>query len=109
MLNLSKAIGTALILMAVTSCSRQQDHESAIVRLMESNGSGDLSSYSAVGLQQWFATRPELAKQVAGMCQSVSQKSTANWATSIEGTACGAAQRTVAFLPAKVTADQRAW
>lgn len=109
MLNLSKAVGTALVLVAATSCSRQQSHESAIVRLVKAHGSGDLSGYSAVGLQQWFATRPDLAKQVAGMCQSISQSSTADWGASVEGTACGAAQRTIAFVPAKITADQRAW
>ena len=109
MLNAAKAIKIALVFMAITSCSRQQTDESAIVRLMKANGSGDMSRYSTVGLQQWFATHPDLAKQVVGLCQSASQTSTANWANSAEGTACGAAQRTVAFLPAKVTADQRAW
>ena len=110
MANLLKSAGAASIIVAImTACHDSNEQRSPIVRLMEQNGSGDLSSFTAPGLQQWFAVRPDLAKRVVGMCEPIAKNSTANWVTSAEGTACAAAQRTIAFLPAKVTADQRAW
>lgn len=109
MSNLSK-IGTALIVAVMMSaCHGSRAHESQVVRLMQENGSGDLSTYTAPALQQWFAVRPDLAKRVVSMCEPIAKNSRPNWAASAEGTACASAQRTVAFTPAKVTADQRAW
>jgi hypothetical protein len=110
MSNLSKTAGTVLIVVLMTTaCHGSRAQESRVIRLMEENGSGDLSTYTAPGLQQWFAARPDLAKRVVSMCEPIAKNSAANWAASAEGTACASARRTIAFMPAKVTADQRAW
>jgi hypothetical protein len=108
--NLLKAAGTALaVVVMMTACRGSLAHESQVIRLMEENGSGDSSTYTAAGLQRWFAARPDVAKRVVSMCEPIAKNSTANWAASAEGTACASAQRTVAFTAGKVTADQRAW
>ncbi len=109
MFRLSKVAGALLIIVIITACHGSRVAQSRVIRLMEENGSGDLSTYSAPGMQQWFSVRPELAKRVANLCVPLAKTSKANWATSAEGTACAAAVRTVAFRPDNVTADQRAW
>ena len=107
MSKVSKTIRVALVCMGTISCSHQRAEESPVIRLVERNGAGDLSTYSDVGFRQWFSARPALARQVADMCGPLAKKSTANWATSVEGTACMAATRTA---PAqKLTADPRGW
>ena len=101
---------SALLVMAgLTSCYDPHAQESKVIRLLEINGAGDLSTFSAPGLQQWFSTRPELAKQVAMMCGPISKTATANWATSAEGTACSAATRVMAFTYHHVDADKTTW
>jgi len=103
----SKTIRVALACVGIISCSHQRADESPIIRLIKRNGAGDLSTYSDVGFRQWFSTRPTLARQVADMCGPIAKNSTANWATSVEGTACTAAIRTA---PAhKLAADPRGW
>jgi hypothetical protein len=107
MSKLSKTIRTALVCMGIISCSHQRAEESPVIGLMERNGAGDLSTYSDVGFRQWFSARPTLARQVADMGGPIANNSTANWATSVEGTACTAAIRSA---PAhKLTADPRGW
>ena len=107
MLKVSKTTRAVFVCIAIVSCSHQRAEESPVIRLMERNAAGDLSTYSDVGFRQWFSARPMLARQVADMCGPIAKNPTANWATSVEGTACTAAIRTA---PAhKLTADPRGW
>ena len=107
MLKVFKTIPAIFVCMTIVSCSHQRAEESRVIRLMEQNAAGDLSTYSDVGFRQWFSARPVLARQVADMCGPIAKNSTANWATSVEGNACTAAIRTA---PAhKLTADPRGW
>ena len=93
--------------MTIVSCSHQRAEESPVVRLMEQNAAGDLSTYSDVGVRQWFSARPVLARQVADICGPIVKNAAANWTTSVEGNARTAAIRTA---PAhKLTADPRGW
>jgi hypothetical protein len=107
MSKLSKTITAVLVCMAIISCSHQRAEQSPVIRLMEQNGAGDLATYSDLGFRQWFSTRPALARRVADMCGPIARSSTANWATTVEGTACTAATRTA---PAqKLSADPKGW
>ena len=104
---MSKTIAAALVCIGVISCFHQRAEESPIIRLLERNGAGDLTTYSDVGFRQWFSARPAVARQVADMCAPIAKNSPANWATSVEGSACTAATRSA---PAhKLTADPRGW
>lgn len=109
MSNVSRTYAVIVVVMGMAACHTSPVQNSDVLRLMEKNGAGDLTNYSAVGFQQWFAVRPELAMQVAKMCEPLAKNSPANWAPSAEGTACSAAQRTVAFMPLKTAADKTAW
>ncbi len=102
----SYLFGVVLIVMSV-SCYDPHAQESRIVREVEANGSGNISTYTAPGLSEWFSTRPQLAKKIAGECEPIRQIAGANWLTSSEGSVCHAAA--IAQPPPEYTADQRAW
>jgi hypothetical protein len=109
MLSMYRTVAVMLMLAGLSACYDPHAQESQVIRLLEANGAGDLNTYSAPGLQQWFSTRPKLAQQVAQLCDPISKNSAANWATSAEGTACSAAVRTRAFSfdPTSIKADTK--
>jgi hypothetical protein len=98
-----------LVTAAVTqvACYDPHAHDSAIVRQIEANGSGDISTYTMPGLVAWFQQRPALATAIAAECRPVSLTANANWITSAEGTACRAA--IVTAPPPEFKADSRTW
>lgn len=85
------------------ACYDVHAQQSAIVREIEANGSGNISTYTAAGLAQWFSSRPQLALKIARECEPISKASQANWLTSAEGTACYAAAQ--ASPPVNYQAD----
>ena len=101
-----KAIAMFLLL-SLVGCYDPRAQESAVVREVEAAGAGNLNTYTQPGLAQWFSTRSELARKIAGECGPIAGNRGANWATSAEGTVCLAANRAQP-LP-QWTADQRTW
>ncbi len=101
-------LGVAIAGLTISSaCYDPHAQESAIVREIEANGSGDLSTYTAPGLGQWFSVRPQFATRIAAECAPLARSSRANWITSAEGVACSAAtQAAPAPIP---VADTRSW
>jgi hypothetical protein len=98
-----------LALVVMVGCYDRHAQESAIVRFVEAKGSGDISTYSAPGLEQWFSERPALGAQVYGFCAPKYATSGANWATSAEGSVCMAARPYAPKIPVVVVADQTTW
>jgi hypothetical protein len=99
-----------LILVAVllgAGCYDSGAQRSAIVRYVEANGSGDLSTVTPDGIRQWFSVRPVLATKIAEMCQPLFSASQADWPHSAEGSVCFAA-RWAAPIPL-IKADPRVW
>jgi hypothetical protein len=92
-----KLLVPALVLFALGGCYDRNAQKSEVIKLMQANGSGNLSTYTQPGLQQWFSVRQPLAEKVAAMCDPISKNSTADWAISAEGTACAAAFHTRAY------------
>lgn len=96
-----------LAVLSESSCYDPHAQESRIVREVEAAGAGNISTYTVPGLVQWFSSRPDLARTVAGQCAPLERAAGANWGTSAEGSVCYAAAKMVPS-PAMV-ADQRTW
>ncbi|MBV8437256.1 MAG: hypothetical protein JOY95_07055 [Silvibacterium sp.] len=91
----------------MTACYDPHAQDSKIVREVEAAGSGNLSTYTLQGLEQWFMERPQLATKIAYECLPLRKTATANWLTTAEGSVCQAASATAP--PPPMTADPRAW
>lgn len=101
-------IGLALMLfLLLAACYDPHAQESAIVREVEGQGAGNISTFTLPGLEQWFGATPqrrEFAAHIAEECQPLTQHSGANWQSSAEGSVCLAANR-MAAAPT-ITADK---
>jgi len=69
-------------------CYDAHAQESRVVRFLEANGSGNISTFSQPGLAQWLSEHREVAQQAEKMCEPLYAHSPANWAPSAEGTVC---------------------
>ena len=99
----------ALLCGCLGACIDPHAQNSRIVREVEANGSGDLTTYTLPDLKQWFTQRPELAKKIAAECAPISANAQANWLRSAEGTTCSAAMAVNTWIPRDWKADQRKW
>jgi hypothetical protein len=107
LLGLVFALAGLVGILASIGCYDPRAQDSRIVREVEGNGAGDLTTYDSVSLQQWFGQHPQLATKIAAECIWPSKHSDASWARSAEGTTCYAATMT-APAPEWV-ADPRGW
>ena len=107
--NVFRCVGTwlAALVFFLNACYDSHAQDSKIVREVEAAGSGDLSTYTLQGLEQWFGERPQLATKIAYECFPIRKTATANWLTTAEGSVCQAAFATAP--PPPMTADPRAW
>jgi len=70
---------------------------SAIVKMVENAGSGDLSSTSSPQIEDWFRKHRDLAVQVDDTCKTPREKADANWQATTEGRICTAARNASMF------------
>lgn len=101
--------GIALLLLIQVGCYDQNAQQSAIVREVEAAGAGDLRTYTAPGLRQWFASRPELALRIASECAPLAKGAQANWIVTAEGTTCQAASGAALWVHQTFTPDAKAY
>src|SRR3954465_2325286 len=79
-------------------CYDPHAHQSKIVREVEAAGSGDLTTFTQLGLRQWFGQRPELASRIFHECLPLMKTAQANWITTAEGATCQAAEGAASMI-----------
>jgi len=96
-------IGGSFLLL---NCADRNAQSSPIVREVEANGAGDVSSTTVPELTAWFGKKgQQFATHIAQECAPLAKAADANWAQrTAEGRVCTAAQG-LAFTP--FTADPR--
>jgi hypothetical protein len=93
------------IVTLLTGCGREP--RSPIVQKVEQAGSGDLSTVSTQGMQQWLGKHRDLATQVDEMCKPVREKAVAAWAGTTEGRLCTAARQLAFYRWSPAQSDGR--
>jgi hypothetical protein len=102
-------ISSVLMAIITISACGQSEPRSAIVQTVEQAGSGDLSKTSTVAMQQWLATRREVAIQVEGMCKPVREQASVAWVDTTEGRLCSASRQVTFFRSGPVTGDGKTY
>ena len=85
-----------LILLLGVGCWRE--HSSAIVRMVESAGAGDVRTVPVTSMVQWFRRHPALALKADDLCGPVRKNALARWPETTEGRVCEAASQVAGFL-----------
>ena len=93
--------------MTLCSCYDPNAQTSAIVREVESAGSGNLDVSSLNGLVMFLSARPSLAKRIDQECEPLAERADAHWVETAEGRACLAAHR--AAPPIEWQSDKRSF
>lgn len=86
---IASALGLTLL-----SCYDPNAHSSKIVRELERNGSGDLSSMTTPEIGAWFANHddPKLVARINAECAQLRGRTDAGWTyRTAEGRSCAAA------------------
>ena len=100
--------GVLMVIFTLIACG-PSENRSTIVQTVEQAGSGDLSKTSTIAMQQWLATRRDLAIRVEGMCKPVREQAPAEWADTTEGRLCGASRQLTFFRSGPVTGDGKTY
>ena len=84
------ATGSLMMVLQI-GCYDPRAQESAIVREVESNGSGNLDVVTLPGLGEFFANRQALAAHIDQECAPRRAVADAHWIDTAEGKTCQAA------------------
>lgn len=85
-----------LILFPVVGCWRESP--SAIVRMVENSGAGDVRTASVASIVQWFRRHPAVALKTDDLCRPVQKSALAKWPETTEGIVCAAASEVAGFI-----------
>jgi hypothetical protein len=94
-------------IVALCGCYDPNAQTSVIVREVEAAGSGNMDVSSPIGLNTFFAARPELASRINTECEPLASHGDAHWAETAEGRICSAAHNNLP--PTNWTSDGRSF